>query len=215
MQSAEFENSSGRLPSVLLHSSVWTLHLCVGLVASASVPPRSEECSLLLLVEPAKELLESRIPLNLLDRVELVAQFVMRPRFVDEILAGVAGRSDVPSAFAARHDMVPSRGHVPVAECAGLVHTVGPKFLWKDIHSCDRLKVSNRWLVMPLRKQFHILTPAEEVQSSGCKVQSFRILDSSLLIHNFILGRSFYFAFRGSKVAFVDQVSSESTKSGR
>ncbi len=65
--------------------------LSVRLIGSVSVTPGSEECSLLLLVEPAKELLEARIGLNLFDRVELVAQFVMRPRLVDEILAGMAG----------------------------------------------------------------------------------------------------------------------------
>ncbi len=60
--------------------------LSVRLIGPASVTPGSEECFLLLLVEPAKELLESRIVLNLFDRVEFVAQFVMRPRLVDEVL---------------------------------------------------------------------------------------------------------------------------------
>ena len=69
--------------------------------------------------------------MNLFDRVELVAQLVMRPRLVDEILARMAGRRDVASTFAARHNMVPSRRHLPVAECARFVHTVGPKILLK------------------------------------------------------------------------------------
>ena len=88
-----------------------TAKLPVGLIGPASVTPGSEECSFLLLVEPAKELLEPRIVLNLFDRVEFVAQFVMRPRFMDEILARMAGGSDVASAFAARHNMVRSRKH--------------------------------------------------------------------------------------------------------
>jgi len=46
-----------------------------------------------LLVKPAKELLEARIALNLFDCVELVAQFVGRLCFVDEILTGMAGHS--------------------------------------------------------------------------------------------------------------------------
>ena len=83
----------------------------VRLAGSVPVAPGPEECSLLLPVKPTKELLEARIVLNLLDRVELVAQFVMRPRFMDEILARMAGRGDVASAFAARHNVMPSRGH--------------------------------------------------------------------------------------------------------
>jgi hypothetical protein len=159
VQNAKTENAKAQTVFIL-HSPLLTPHLFEGLIGSASVTPGSEECPLLLLVKPAKKLLESRIVLNLLDRVEFVAQFVMRPRFVDEILAGIAGRGDVASAFAARHNMVPSRGHLSVTECASFVHTVGPKFLLEDIHSCRRLKVSNPWLVVALRKQFHQLTPA-------------------------------------------------------
>jgi hypothetical protein len=48
----------------------------------------------------------------------------MRPGLVDEILAGMASRSDVPPPFAARHYVVPSCGHLPVAECASFVRTV-------------------------------------------------------------------------------------------
>ena len=105
--------------------------LSVRLTGSASVAPGPEDGPFLLLVQPAQELLEARISLNLLDRVELVAQLVMRPGLVDEILAGMAGRSDVPPAFAARHNVVPSRGHLSVAECASFVHPVGAIFLQK------------------------------------------------------------------------------------
>jgi len=55
----------------------------VRLAGSVPVASRPKERSFLLLVKPAKELLEPRIGLDLLDRVERVAQFVMRPRFVD------------------------------------------------------------------------------------------------------------------------------------
>jgi hypothetical protein len=79
----------------------------------------------------------------------------MRPRFVDEILARMAGGSDVASAFAARHNMVPSRGHLPVTTCADFLHAVGPKFLLKHIHSLRWLKV-----LEPLVGLFHQLTPA-------------------------------------------------------
>lgn len=135
--------------------SIERTDLPVWLTGSVPVATSPEKGSFLLLVKPTKELLEARIGLNLLDRVELVAQFVMRPRFVDEILAGMAGRGDVAPAFAARHNMMSSRGHLPVAECADFVHTVGPKFLLKDIHSCRRLKVFE-----PLAGLFHQLTPA-------------------------------------------------------
>ena len=127
----------------------------VRLAGSLSIASSWEERSFLLLVKPAKKLLETRIGLNLLDRIELVAQFIMRPRLVDEILAGMAGRSDVTPTFAARHNMMPSRGHLPVAECASFVHTGGPIFLQQDIHSCRRLKVFE-----PLVGLFHQLTPA-------------------------------------------------------
>jgi hypothetical protein len=80
--------------------------------------------------------LEARIGLNLFDRVVLVAQFIVRPRFVDEILAGMAGWSDVSTAFAARHNVVPSRGHLPVTKFANFVHTVSSIFLQEHIHSC-------------------------------------------------------------------------------
>ena len=104
--------------------------------SSVSVPPSPEERSLLLLVKPAKEFPKPRIGPDLLDRVERVAQFVVRPRLVDEVLTRMAGRRDVSSTFAARHNVVPSRGHLPVTECANFVHTVGPIFLQKHIHSC-------------------------------------------------------------------------------
>ena len=60
----------------------------------------------------------------------------MRPGLVDEILTGMAGRSDVSSAFAPRHNMVPACGHLPATKCANLVHTVGPIFVQKHIYSC-------------------------------------------------------------------------------
>ena len=106
------------------------------LTGSVSVSPSPEERSLLLLVKPAKEFPKPRIRPNLLDRVKRVAQFVMRPRFVDEVLTRMAGRRDVTSTFAARHSVVPSCGHLPVAERANFIHTVRPIFLQKHIHSC-------------------------------------------------------------------------------
>ena len=60
--------------------------LPIRLAGSVSVPPSPEERSFLLLVKPAKELPKPRIGPDLFDRVELVAQFIVRPRFVDEVL---------------------------------------------------------------------------------------------------------------------------------
>lgn len=152
-------------------SSTFTA-LSVWLAGPISVPPSPEERSFLLPVEPPKEFLEAGIGLDLLDRIELVAQFVMRPRFVDEILAGMARRSDVPSPFTARHNMVPSSGHPPVAECASFVHTVSPTFLLKNNHSCRPLKVSNPWLVSstnsPPQKPCRVMTAKCRVFPEFC-----------------------------------------------
>jgi hypothetical protein len=64
----------------------------------------------MLLVQPAEELLKPRIGQNGLDGVKRVAQFVVGPGFVDEILAGVTGRNDFGSAFAAWDHVVPACG---------------------------------------------------------------------------------------------------------
>jgi hypothetical protein len=111
------------------------LGLPVRLPRSVPVATSPEESSFLLFVQPTEEFLEARIGLNLFNRIELVAQFVVRPGLVDEVFAGMAGRSDVSSAFAARHNVVPSGGHLPVTKCANFVHTVRPIFPHKDIHS--------------------------------------------------------------------------------
>ena len=58
----------------------------VGLAGSLSIASSPEERSFLLLVKPAKEPPKPRIKPDLFNCVELVAQFIMRPRFVDEIL---------------------------------------------------------------------------------------------------------------------------------
>jgi len=94
----------------------------VRLTSSVPVAPSPEEGFALLPVKPAQELLKAGVGLDLLDRVERVAQFVMRPRLVDEILAGMAGGSDIPFTFAAWHNVVPSRRHLPLTKCANFVH---------------------------------------------------------------------------------------------
>ena len=124
----------------------------IGLTGSEPVSPGPEEGGFLLLVKPAEEFLESRIGLDFLDRVERVPEFVVGPRLVDEILAGVAGWRRVPSALAARDHVVPSRGHPSLTKCASFGHTTDPILLQKNIHSAIHsasihLKVANPWLV--------------------------------------------------------------------
>ena len=107
----------------------------IGLTGSEPVAPGPEEGAFLLLVKPAEELLESRIGLDLLDRVECVAELVVGPCFVDEILARVAGRRRVPSAPAARDHVVPSRGHFPLTKCAAFGHAADSILLQKNSYS--------------------------------------------------------------------------------
>lgn len=76
----------------------------------------------LLLIQPAQKLLKAFVGANLFDAVEYIAQFVMRPGFVDKILATVAGGYDLPAAFASRHNVMASRGHGTKTESANISH---------------------------------------------------------------------------------------------
>ena len=107
----------------------------IGLTGSEPVSSGPEEGAFLLLVKPAEKFLESRIGLDLLDRVERVPQFVVRPGLMDEILAGVAGRRRVSSALASRDHVVPTSGHHSLTKCASCGHTTGPILLRKNNHS--------------------------------------------------------------------------------
>lgn len=90
----------------------------IGVARSPPVPVASEEGRLLLLVQPGEELLEARIGQYLLHRIGLIPKLVVRPRLVDEILAGLASGDCLSPAFALRYDMVPARLHMPAAEYA-------------------------------------------------------------------------------------------------
>ena len=74
----------------------------------------------LLLVQPAQEFLESRVRQNLFNRIERVAQLVMTPGLVDKVLAGLAGRNNVPAAFAARHYVMTAGENVAFTEDTSL-----------------------------------------------------------------------------------------------
>src|SRR5215218_1073864 len=88
-----------------------------------SVAPSPENRAFLLLVEPAQEFLEPRVRQNLFHGIERVAQFVVTPGLVDKVLAGVAGRHDLPAAFAARHNVMTAGENVAFTEDTGLRHT--------------------------------------------------------------------------------------------
>ena len=133
--------------------------LPVRLTGSGPVSPSPEKGGVLLLVSPAEELLKSGIGLDFLDGIERIPQFVVRPSFVDEILAGVAGWCRVPSAFASRDHVMPSRGHFSLTKCANFGHTTGPIFLEKHIHSLAVRHYSFQ-NCEPLAGLFHQLTPS-------------------------------------------------------
>jgi len=92
--------------------------LAIGVSRSPPVPVAAEEGHLLLLVQPDEELLEARIGQYLLHRIGLIPKLVVRPRLVDEILAGLASGDCLSPAFALWYDMVPARLHMPAAEYA-------------------------------------------------------------------------------------------------
>ena len=156
----------------------------IGLTGSEPVAPGPEEGAFLLLVKPAEEFLESRIGLDLFNPVERVPQFVVRPGLMDEILAGVAGRRRVPSALAARDHVVPSRGHLSLTKCAAFGHAADSILLQKKI--AIRLPPGSNSFESdePLAGLFHQLTPSAFKNRNSARKG---------------LGRSIYFAFRGSK----------------
>ena len=117
----------------------------IGLTGSEPVAPGPEEGAFLLLVKPAEELLESRIGLDLLDRVERVPQFVVTPGLVNEVFAGVAGRHDFGPAFAARDNMVPSRGELSLTEHASLGHTAVLNLLVEHSEQAPTQKWRKKW----------------------------------------------------------------------
>lgn len=67
--------------------------------------------------------MEPFVGANLFHGVEIVAQLVVRPGLVDEVLTTVAGRRDLRTALATRHDMVTAGGNTSPAKYAVLVHS--------------------------------------------------------------------------------------------
>lgn len=72
----------------------------------------------MLFVQPFEELLKTIIRQNDFDGVERIAQFIMRPRFVDEILAGMTRGHHFGPSLAARNHMMSPRRHLPFAKNA-------------------------------------------------------------------------------------------------
>jgi hypothetical protein len=75
-----------------------------------------------LLEKPAEKLLVAFVGADFLHCVENIAQLIMRPSLVDEVLAAMAGGRDLASAFAARHDVMSARGHLPEAKDTAVIH---------------------------------------------------------------------------------------------
>ena len=92
------------------------------MILPRSTAPRLENCFLLLLVKPSEEFLKSFVTANFCHRIEVVAEFVMRPGLVNEIFATVARGRDLVSTLAARHDMMPARGDVSQAKHTVVIH---------------------------------------------------------------------------------------------
>jgi hypothetical protein len=88
-------------------------------VAGACLSVAGAKCCVdVLFLEPAQEFLVARVGLDFFDGVEVVAELVVGPGFVDEIFAGTAGRRGFASAFATRDHVVFAGGDVAIAEGA-------------------------------------------------------------------------------------------------
>lgn len=81
-----------------------------------------EDRAVVLLIKPAEKFLKAFVGADFLYGIELIAQLVVGPGFVDEVLTAVAGGHGFPAAFAARHDVMTARRHFPQTENARVVH---------------------------------------------------------------------------------------------
>ena len=124
---SEMEPPAGAAPAGYLYkrnpqAAARRRNRCAGLVVplpgSGAISPGPEHGAFLLFVKPAKELLKAFVGQDSLDGIEHVAQFVMRPGFVNEIFARMAGRHCFASAFAARDDVMPAGAHIALTEYA-------------------------------------------------------------------------------------------------
>lgn len=82
----------------------------------------SENCGFLLFVQPPEELLKPRVGQDNFYRIEGLPKVVVTPGLVNEILARVARRHDLGSAFAARNHMMSTRWGLPLTKHARLGH---------------------------------------------------------------------------------------------
>ena len=71
-------------------------------------------------MEPLEEFPNTAVGQYAFNGVESVAQFVVAPGFVDEILAGMACGNHLGAPFAPRDDMMSTRGDLTLAENAPL-----------------------------------------------------------------------------------------------
>src|SRR5436190_9372834 len=90
---------------------------------SRSISTAPENCAVVLLVQPAQKFLQARVGKDLLNGIESVSQFIMRPGVVNKIFARVTCRDGFYPSLAARdHVMLPS-GHFAITECALFSHS--------------------------------------------------------------------------------------------
>jgi hypothetical protein len=69
-------------------------------------------------MQPLEEFLETRVGQDGFHRIERVPKLIVTPSPVDKILAGMARRHDLGSAFAARHHVMSPRRDLPFTERA-------------------------------------------------------------------------------------------------
>ena len=84
----------------------------------------AENSRVLLPMQPLEEFLKTGISHNRFHRVERVAEFIVTPGLVDEILTGMAGGDNLGSALAARHHVMSPRRDLPFTERARIGHRI-------------------------------------------------------------------------------------------
>ena len=84
----------------------------------------AENSRVLLLMQPLEEFLETSVRQDCFHRTEGAPKVVVTPSLVDKILAGMARRHDLGSAFAARHHVMSPRRDLPFTERARIGHRI-------------------------------------------------------------------------------------------
>lgn len=104
-----------------------------------------EDRAVVLLIKPAEKFLKAFVGADFLYGIELIAQLVVGPGFVDEVLTAVAGGHGFPAAFAARHDVMTARRHFPQTKTHVL--SMPGSGSWKTLSMQFKLAARDRLLV--------------------------------------------------------------------